>query len=342
MVSSSLRAEMSRIVALLAAVLVAMALVSCGGSEEGAEPDAPVEGVAALPELSLILDFQPNAVHSGIYSALATGADVERGVKLEVRTPGNSSDAPKLLRAGRVDLAILDIHDLAIARERGFDLVGIGAIVQRPLAAVIAADADSVRRPADLAGKTIGVTGLPSDDAVLASVLSGGGLELSDIDSPTIGFEAVPLLSSSQLDAATAFWNAEGVQLRQLGLETREFRVEDFGAPGYPELVIATSRETLESRRAALTDVLRALRDGYELTERDPDMALGHLLGSVPELELPVQEAQLESLDGAFTPAITLDADVLEDWATWDLENGIVGERPEIDAAFDTTLLDER
>ncbi len=35
---------------------------------------------------------------------------------------------------------MLDIHDLALARERGVDLVAVAALVRRPLAALIARD----------------------------------------------------------------------------------------------------------------------------------------------------------------------------------------------------------
>src|SRR5215204_6117404 len=56
-----LRPLMNRVAALLAAALAGAALAACGG---GAEPGAP-KGA------TLVLDFQPNAVHSGIYAALA-------------------------------------------------------------------------------------------------------------------------------------------------------------------------------------------------------------------------------------------------------------------------------
>ena len=172
---SSLRPQMSRIAASLAAVLASLSFAACG--DDGAEPDAP-SGGAATPAagLELILDFQPNAVHTGIYAAQGQDLFAEAGIELTIREPGASTDAPKLLRSGRADLAILDIHDLALARESGIDLVGIAAIVQRPLAAVIAADRHAVGSPADLAGERIGVTGLPSDDAVLESVLDSAGL----------------------------------------------------------------------------------------------------------------------------------------------------------------------
>ena len=163
--------------------------------------------------------------------------------------PAASTDSLKLLAAGRADLAVVDIHDLALARERGQDLVGVGALVQRPLAAVIARG--DVRRPRDLAGKRVGVTGLPSDDAVLRAVLEHDGASLDDVRRVTIGFSAVPSLIAGRVDAVVAFWNAEGVALRRRGVDTTEFRVDRYGAPRYPELVVATTRSDARARRAA-------------------------------------------------------------------------------------------
>ena len=144
---------------LLTCIVLGAALAAAGCSEER----------PGLDNVRLALDFQPNAVHSGIYTAVRDGADERHGVNLEIRVPSASTDSLKLLSAGRADLAVVDIHDLALARERGSDLVGVGALVQRPLAAVIARA--GVRRPRELTGRRVGVTGLPSDDAVLRAVL---------------------------------------------------------------------------------------------------------------------------------------------------------------------------
>ena len=62
---------MRRLAAPLAAVLAALAIAGCG--DDGAEP-------GASDEATLVLDFQPNAVHSGIYAALADGAYEDAGV----------------------------------------------------------------------------------------------------------------------------------------------------------------------------------------------------------------------------------------------------------------------
>ncbi|HWB70428.1 MAG TPA: ABC transporter substrate-binding protein, partial [Solirubrobacterales bacterium] len=92
---------MKRVAALLAAALLLAGAAGCGGS--GAEPGAP-QGA------TLVLDFTPNAAHSGIYAAEREGFYRDAGIDLDIRQPGSSTDAPKLLAAGRADVAILDIH----------------------------------------------------------------------------------------------------------------------------------------------------------------------------------------------------------------------------------------
>ena len=86
------------------------------------------------------------------------------------------------------------------------------ALVQRPLAAVLAQP--EIARPRDLEGRRAGVTGLPSDVAVLSSVVAGDGGDPEQVRMTTIGFEAVKALLAGRVAGATAFWNVEGVALR--------------------------------------------------------------------------------------------------------------------------------
>jgi putative hydroxymethylpyrimidine transport system substrate-binding protein len=312
---------MRRVAALLAAALLVGALGGCGGG--GAEPGAP-KGA------TLVLDFQPNAVHSGIYSAQANGYFKDEGVDLHIQEPSSPADSAKLLEAGRADFALMDINDFGIARERGLDLVAIAAIVQRPLASVIARDRNEIRTPADLAGKTIGVTGVPSDDAVLDTVLRSGGVDPSDVHRVTIGFNAVADLAAGKVDAATAFWNAEGVELRQQGIPMREFRVDQFGAPRYPELVVATTPERCDLAKHFADGLDRA----YVSMTKDPDAALANLLGQVPGLDRASQSEQFHELLNAnafsvpiVSPPFTSDLFNVtgEDWATWAVRHGLIG-----------------
>jgi ABC-type nitrate/sulfonate/bicarbonate transport system substrate-binding protein len=105
--------------------LLGVLISGCGGTSGGDRPNE---------DATLLLDSAPSAVHAGIYLATERGYDEAEGVTLEVRRPGA---AVAKLRDGRADFAILDVRDLARARERGADIVGVYAVLQRPRGPVL-------------------------------------------------------------------------------------------------------------------------------------------------------------------------------------------------------------
>src|ERR1700761_5125518 len=242
---------MRRAVALLAAALLLVGVAGCGGS--GAEPGAP-KGA------TVVLDFVPNAVHTGIYAAQAEGLYKKAGVDLPIQAPGESTDAPKLLAAGRTQFAILDITDLGIADEKGLELVGLTPIVQEPLAAILARRDGPVKRPRDMVGHDVGVTGLPSDTAVVHSEVAADGGNPAGVHEITIGFNSVASLAAGKVDAATGFWNDEAVETQRKGSPLRVFKVDEFGAPAYPELILTTTHKEMENEPALVEGMVAATR----------------------------------------------------------------------------------
>jgi putative hydroxymethylpyrimidine transport system substrate-binding protein len=328
---------MPRLYATLAALLAALTLAACGGSSKAANAST-----AGVQKASLILDFTPNAIHTGIYTALAHHYDQRNGIDLQVRIPGESTDAVSLLTAGRVNFAILDIHDLAIADEQGHDLVGIMAIEQRPLASVIAQPRFS--SPRQLDGHTVGVTGDPSDLAVLHSVVAGGGGKPSTLKTITIGYDAVPDLISGKVAAATAFWNDEGLQLSNEKPPFHVFRVEDFGAPSYPELIVSTTRSELRRDPSLARAVVRTLVDGYDYVLKHPRAGEQALESQVTGLAPKAVSQQLAAELPAFLPKDggdygALEPSVLNAWAKWEVKFGIVKKEPDVKAMFDASFL---
>jgi putative hydroxymethylpyrimidine transport system substrate-binding protein len=293
-------------------------------------------------DASLVLDFTPGAVHAGIYSAIARGLDRREGVRLHVVVPSASTDSIQLLETGRVNLAILDIHDLAIARERGENIVGVMAIVERPLAAVISAP--DVSTPARLDRKTVGITGVPSDTAVLRSIVSGGGGSPRTIKTVTIGFDAVPALLARRVAGVTAFWNDEGVTLAHARPGFHIFRVDSYGAPPYPELVLCATGRTVRNDPGLVSGVVRALVAGYRFTLADPAASLADLRSRAPGLDRSLLAAKLRAVASAFagpggTPG-TLDSRALARWARWEVRFGIVNRAPDPGTAFDPSFVD--
>jgi putative hydroxymethylpyrimidine transport system substrate-binding protein len=322
--------RLRRLTPLAVALAALVAIAGCGSSA----------GLPPVRNATLVLDFTPNAVHVGIYSAIAHHLDRFNGVHLNVIAPSASTDSIKLLETGRVEFAILDIHDLAIARERGQDIVGIMAIVQRPLAAVIASP--QIRDPNQLGAKTVGITGVPSDTAVLDSVVAGAGGNPHSVRTVTIGFDAVGDLVAGRVAAATAFWNDEGITLKRRRSGYHVFRVDAYGAPPYPELVLCATASSLRHDPSLARDVVHALVQGYQFTLVNPQRSALDLEQQVPGLDPALVSAELNALLPAFQASNgnvgEFDQTTLRDWARWEARFGLVSRRPDVARMFDPSF----
>ncbi|HEX8856628.1 MAG TPA: ABC transporter substrate-binding protein [Thermoleophilaceae bacterium] len=320
------RTRRARVLAALGALALAAALAGCGGNG----------GSEAGGRVVVALDFTPNAAHAPIYLARHEGFDERHGVRLSIRKPGSGPDSLKLLAAGRADIAVLDINDLGLARERGEDLVGVAALVQRPLAAIIAQP--SIRRPRDLEGKRVGVSGLPSDPAFLRAVLSRDGGNLAKVRQVTIGFGAVANMVTRKIAAVPAFWNAEGVELRQRGINVREFRVDDYGAPRYPEVLLVTTRRTLERRGDAIKRALAAVAEGVNATVSNRPLATSVIAAAAGNADPRLVRAQVDAIAPALLPPLRLRRRTLEEWAAFDARTGLLPRKLDVASAFDFTV----
>jgi putative hydroxymethylpyrimidine transport system substrate-binding protein len=329
----------------LAACLLTAAIAGCGS--RSSTPPASGRSAPAAQRATLMLDFTPNAVHAGIYAALARHYDRAEGVHLHVIAPTASADPIKLLETGRINFAILDIHDLAIADERHLDVVGIMAIVERPLSAVIAAP--GISSPKALEGKTVGITGVPSDTAVLHSVVAGSGGDPAKLKTITIGFNAVADLLAGRVAAATAFWNDEGLTLQSrrpaAGGRGRfhVFRVDEYGAPSYPELVLCATSQTLRRDPGLARHVVAALVRGYQFALSDPAGSARDLEHLTAGLDPKLVSTQLNALLPAFRAPDRrigeLDLAGLRTWARWEARFGIVPRPPDVSAMFDPAFV---
>ena len=132
---------------------------------------------------------------------------------------------------------------------------------------------------------------------MLDTIVSSDGGNPGRVHRVNIGFNAVSALSAGRVDAATAFWNAEGVALREHGIDTREFRVDAYGAPRFPELILTAAPDLYGQGGQQLREsVLRAVSQGYEDARSDPGAALDDLFDQVPELDPDETRAELDAL----------------------------------------------
>jgi putative hydroxymethylpyrimidine transport system substrate-binding protein len=284
-----MRRVMRRIAPLL--VLLALALTACGGS---GSTSATTNREARLAPVRVVLDFVPNAVHAGLYAARTQGRYREQGLAVTLVAPAGTAQPLAAVSAGRADLGLADLIDVTLANRQGAGLRVVAAVVQRPLISLMARADGPVRRPRDLAGRTVGLTGVPSDRAIARTIIAGDGGDPDRVHFVVIGFSAVPSLVSGKVDAAIGFWPADGVELERR-TRARIFRLERFGGPAFPELVIFARARTLQREPGLVRRFLRATAQGYALARRDPARALADLEQGAHGIDPDVARASLKA-----------------------------------------------
>jgi ABC-type nitrate/sulfonate/bicarbonate transport system substrate-binding protein len=137
----------------------------------------------------------------------------------------------------------------------------------------------------------------------------------------------------------TGFWNVEGVELRARRPGLREFRVDDYGAPAYPELVLAVTRQTLQDRSSLVRATVAALARGYEEVLSDPENGVTALADAVKGADRAQIQRQLDEVSPSFTAGARgfgeLNRPRLEQWAHWERRLRITQRVPEVGLAFD-------
>jgi NitT/TauT family transport system substrate-binding protein/putative hydroxymethylpyrimidine transport system substrate-binding protein len=283
-----MRAVSARTLCLLA--LIAALAVACGGSSTKAVTTAAAEPTP----MRVVLDFVPNAVHAGLYAAQAEGFYRRQGLAVKLVAPTGTSQPLAAVSSGRADLGLADLIDVTLANRQGAGLRVVAAVVQRPLISLMARADGPVRRPRDLVGRTVGLTGVPSDRAIARTIIAGDGGDPDRVHFVVIGFSAVPSLVGGKVDAAIGFWPADGVEL-QRRVADRIFRLERFGGPAFPELVIFSRARTLQRSPDLVQRFLRATVQGYALARRDPSRALSDLEAGAHGIDPAVAKASLRA-----------------------------------------------
>lgn len=319
---------MKRLLAIAAALCAALTLGACGEKQDTTTPRG------ATRSLTLMLDYLPNPDHVGLYQALAAGDFAQAGLDVKVQTPSDPAAPLKLLQAGKVDLAISYEPELLIARDKGAQLVAVGAISQVPLTSLMSLKRD-VTAPRDLRGGRVGTAGIPYQSAYLTTILQRAGVPRDSVKETNVGFNLVPAMLSKRVDATLgAFWNVEGVQLRRAGKRPSIIRMEEVGVPTYDELILVARKDTLADDGDDVRAFVQALGRGYAAARADPQAATDALVKAVPDLDAGFALASVKASLPAFFPRDASRPFGWQDPREWDaygrwmFEHDLIGVRP--------------
>jgi putative hydroxymethylpyrimidine transport system substrate-binding protein len=239
---------------------------------------------ASAEKLTVLLDWFVNPDHGPLIIAREKGFFAAAGLEVEFIEPADPNDPPKLVAAGRADIAVSYQPQLHLQVEAGLPLVRIGTLVATPLNALVALKDGPVQSLADLQGKKVGYSIGGFEDAVLGAMLAHHGLSLDQVELINVNFALSPALVSGQVDAVIgAFRNFELNQLDILDQPGLAFYPEENGVPTYDELIYVAHRDSLQ--RPELRRFLDAVEAATNWLINHPDAAWEVFKASDPALD---------------------------------------------------------
>jgi putative hydroxymethylpyrimidine transport system substrate-binding protein len=236
--------------------------------------------LAGGQKLTLTLDWTPNPDHVAFYYAQASGLFARAGLAVTIRAPSDPTAPLKLVGVGNSDLAVSYEQELFFAAAKKLPVVAVAAVVPQPLNSFMAIE-PQIHTLRDLAGRTIGITGVPSDYATLDTALASVGLTRKDVKVVTVGYNLLPSLLAHRVDAVLGVYrNVEGIQLQLRALHPTIVPIDRAGVPTYDELVLVANKTRLHTDAAYRSDVQRfvgAFLAGTAQARRNPARALAIL-----------------------------------------------------------------
>jgi putative hydroxymethylpyrimidine transport system substrate-binding protein len=220
-------------------------------------------------KMTVLLDWFINPDHAPLYVALEKGFFKDRNLEVELIAPSNPNDPPKLVAAGKADIAVSYQHQHQMQVDQGLPLVRIATLIATPLNSLVVLEDGPIHSISDLKGKTIGYSVGGFETALLKVMLEKEGLSLTDVKLVNVNFSLSPSLFTGQADGVIgAFRNFE---LNQMAIEKRPgraFLVEEYGVPAYDELILVANAKTITDPK--MRRFVNALEAGVQYLVNHP------------------------------------------------------------------------
>ena len=214
----------------------------------------------AQDKMTLLLDWFVNPDHGPIIVAQEKGYFADQNLEVTVVAPADPSDPPKLVAAGKAELAVSYQPSQHLQVAEGLPLMRVGTLVATPLNCLLVLADGPIKDIDDLKGKKIGFSVAGVEEALLTAILGNHGVGFDEVELVNVNWSLSPSLMSGQVDAVIgAYRNFELNQMEIEGVEGKCFYVEEEGVPTYDELIYVANKDTMDA------DMLRRFLRATEL-----------------------------------------------------------------------------
>jgi putative hydroxymethylpyrimidine transport system substrate-binding protein len=314
----------------LAVSTLVLAISGCASSSSSSTHSSAPPGKSTT-SIEVMLDWVPNPDHLALYTSLAKGYFKSEGLDVKLQPPSDVTDVAKLVATGNAPLGISYEPDTIIAGAAGLPITAVGALVPVALNSIIAPAKSGIITPAALKGKSVGVSGLPSDDAFLKAISSKAGIPESSIHKVDVGASLLPSVVSGKVDAILGgYRNVEAIEVRDFHLKPTVIPITAAGVPEYDELVIIANSNRLTTDpgyRQIVREFLAALAKGNAVAVANPSAGLTSMRAVVKGYPAD----QVKQMVAATAPLLSnplgfgrMDVGSWQSFANWMHANGLI------------------
>ncbi len=326
----------------LIALLAGLILTGCGTKQQTA-PKTP-EKAAPLQKITVMLDWQPNTNHTGLYVAKDQGFFKAEGLEVEIIQPGQGSTADQLVAAGKADFGVSYQEGVTQARANDIPLVSLAAVIQHNTSAFASLQSANIKTAKDFEGKRYGGWGSPVEEAMLKAVMAKAGADYSKVMNVTLGATDFFTSIGRDADVEWIFYGWDGVEAKRRGIELNLLMLKDLDpALDYYTPVLVTNEKHIAEQPETVRKFLAATTKGYQFAIAKPSEAASILLKNAPELNPALVNASQDWVSKKYQEdAPQWGVQKTEEWqryAQWMLERKLIPKNIETDKAFTNDYL---
>jgi putative hydroxymethylpyrimidine transport system substrate-binding protein len=226
----------------------------------------------AEDKITLLLDWFINPDHAPIIIAEKKGYFKEQDLKVDIQEPADPSMPPKLVAAGKADMAVTYQPQLHMQIDEGLPLTRVSTLVATPLNTLVTLKSSNITSIADLKGKKIGFSVGGFEDILLKVMLKKYDLTFDDVELVNVNWSLSPSLITGKVDAVIGSYR--NFELNQLDIEEHPghaFYVEEEGVPSYEELIIVVNNKDREDDKYRRFNI--AMEQAVQYLINHPDEA---------------------------------------------------------------------
>ena len=277
-----MRHSIRRAAVVSVAAVIALALAACAAP--ATDPESPSGDFEPITDISLQLQWLPQAQFAGYYVALDQGYFKDEGFDNVELIPSGGDIVPQdALAAGDVDFAIAWVPKvLGTLEASGIELTDIAQVFQKSGTLQVSFAGDGVKSVAGFEGKRIGSWGFGNEWEIFAA-MAADGLDSTSVSITTQDFSMNALLDGD-VDAAQAMTYNEWAQILEVinPATGKLYQPKDFDVVSYEDTDGAMLQDAIWADTARLDDpayadaavrFLKAVTKGWLFARDNPEDA---------------------------------------------------------------------